>query len=93
MLVHIEEGLGPLQHLSIVHKGVSTPPPISKSSPSLLGSPLPFPNIPHPPTLPANWPSQIFHINRNATVKLSSINTIHVKQNNILFAFSFTSSL
>ena len=34
---------------------------------------------PAPPTLPANPSSQVFLINRNATVKLSSINTIHVK--------------
>ena len=40
-------------------------------------------NIPHPPplpTLPANASSQFSLINSNATVELSSINTIHVKQ-------------
>ena len=45
--------------------------------------PPPFLKISHPPscppTLPANPSSQVFLINRNATVKLSSINTIHVK--------------
>ena len=64
----------------IVFKGVSTlPPPISKSSPPLLGSP-PFLKIPHSPTLLANWSSQVFLINRKGSVKLSSMNTIHVKQ-------------
>ena len=62
----------------------------SKSSPPLPG-PSQFLKIPHPPTLPANWSSQVFLINRNATVKLSSINTIHVKQHNIVFfIFKFT---
>ena len=60
----------------------------SKSSPPLPGPPQ-FVKIPHPPTLPANWSSQVLLINRNATVKLSSINTIHVKQQQ----FSFSSSL
>ena len=52
----------------------------------------PFFKIPHPPTLPANWSSQVFLINRNATVKLSSINTIHVKQQHNVgfFIFRFT---
>ena len=39
----------------------------------------PFLKIPHLPTLLANRSSQVFLINRNATVKLSLINTIHVK--------------
>ena len=52
----------------------------------------PFLKIPHPPTLPANWSSPVFLINRNATVKLSSINTIHVKQQHNVgfFIFKFT---
>ena len=41
-------------------RGVSTLP--------LLGFPL-FLKIPHPPILPANRSSQVFLINRNATVK------------------------
>ena len=40
---------------------------------NLLTSPI-------PPTLPANASSQFSLINSNATVELSSINTIHVKQ-------------
>ena len=43
----------------IVCKGVSPPPPISKSSPLLLGF-SPFLKTPHPPTLPANLSSQVF---------------------------------
>ena len=44
--------------------------------------PAPFQNYPPvtSPALPVNRSSQVFFINRNATVKLSSINTIHVKQ-------------
>ena len=66
-------------------KRVSNLTPISKSCPPLLGSP-------YPPTLPTNQPSQVFLINRNAIVKLSSINTIHVKQqhNVCFFIFKFT---
>ena len=54
--------------------------------------PSPFLKIPHPSTLPANQSSQVFLINRNATVKLSSINTIHVKQQHNVgfFIFKFT---
>ena len=42
-------------------------------------------------TLTTNRPSQVFFINRNTTVKLSSINTIHVKlQHNVgFFIFKF----
>ena len=48
--------------------------------------------IPYFPTLLVNWSYQVFLINRNATVKLSSINIIHVKQqHNISFSiFKFT---
>ena len=48
-----------------------------------------FLKIPPSPTLPANWSSQVFHINKNATVKLSSINTIHVKEHNNVGFFIF----
>ena len=43
-------------------------------------------------TLPTNQSFHVFLINRNATVKLSSINTIHVKQQHNLgfFIFKFT---
>ena len=53
---------------------------------------LPFLKIHRPPTLPANWSSQVFLINRSATVKLRSISTIHVKQqHNVGFLiFKFT---
>ena len=59
--------------------------------PSLLAS-LHFLKSPHPHTLTANRSSQVSSINRNATVKLSSINTIHVKQqyNVGFFIFKFT---
>ena len=41
--------------------------------------------------LPTNRPSQVFVINRNATAKLNSINTIHIKQHNVgFFIFTFT---
>ena len=72
-------------------RSINLPPsPTSKSFPSLLGSPhfLKFPI----PTLPANQSFQVFLINRNATVKLSSITTIHLKQqhNICFFIFKFT---
>ena len=51
----------------IVRKGISTSH-ISKLSPPLLRSPppppIPFLKISHPPTLLANWSSQVFLINR-----------------------------
>ena len=56
----------------IVRKGVLTPPPFQNF-------PHP-PPIPRPPTLAVNSSSQVFLINRNASVKLCSINTTHVKQ-------------
>ena len=59
-----------------------TPPP-----------PSPFLKIPHPSTLPANQSSQVFLINRNATAKLSSINTIHVTQQHYVGLFIFKFSL
>ena len=72
-------------------KGVSTPCP--PPHPFLKSSP-PFVKIahpPHPPTLLANRSSQVFLINRNETVKLSSINTINLKQHNFgFFIFKFT---
>ena len=57
----------------------------------LLGS-TSFLKISHPPTSPTNPSSQVFLINRNATVKLSSINNIHVKQQHNVgfFIFKFT---
>ena len=75
-----------LFQLSIVHIELSTPH--FKIIPPLLGLPY-FLKSPHPPTLPANWSSQVFHINKNATVKLSSINTIHVKEHNNVGFFIF----
>ena len=68
--------------VKIIHpiNGIPSPPPTQ------------FLKIPHPPTLLANPSSQVFLINRNATVKLSSINTIHVKQQHNIgfFIFKFT---
>ena len=76
-----------------VHKGVSTPshfkifPPLLESTPPshLLKSPI-------PPTLLTNRSSQVLLINRNATMKLSSIHIICVKQQDIVcfFIFKFT---
>ena len=73
----------------IVRKGVSTSPfqnhlPITRIPP--------FFKILHPFTLPGNMSPQVFLNNRNATVKLSSINTIHVKQrhSNDFFNFKLT---
>ena len=59
-------------------------PPISKSSLFLKTF--------YPPSLLANWSSHFFLINRNHTVKLSSINTIYEKQqhNFNFFIFKFT---
>ena len=73
----------------IVRKGLS--PPHFKIIPHYWDSPL-FLKITHPPTLLANRSSQVFLFNRNATVKLSSINTIHVKQQHSagFFIFKFT---
>ena len=75
---------------SIVCKVVSTSP-ISKSFPQLLRYSV-FLKIRHPPTLLVNRSSQVFLINRNATVKLSPINTIHVKQQHYIgfSIFKFT---
>ena len=52
----------------------------------------PFLEIPYLPTLPANWLSQVFLMNRNTTLKLIAINTIHLKQqlNVGFFIFKFT---
>ena len=82
--------MGHQYFIYIVHKGISTPP-FQNHAPLLLGSPQ-FLKIPHPHTLPANLPSQVFLISTNATVKLSSINTIHVKQQHNVgfFIFKFT---
>ena len=74
---------------NIVHKGAPTLP-FQNNPPDYRM--LPFLKIPHPPILWANQSSQVFLINRNATVKVSSINTIHVKQqlNDGFFIFKFT---
>ena len=61
-------------------KGYKPPAPYQNHSPSPITRIPPFLKIPHPPILPVNWSSQVFLININATLKLSSINTIHVKQ-------------
>ena len=66
--------------LFIVHKGIYQPLPHFKIIPPLLGSPPPFLNIRHPPPY-----RQIVHhkfslLIEMQPVKLSSINTIHVKQ-------------
>ena len=75
---------------NIVLKGISTLPSFQNYSPvTRIHS---FLKIPHPPTLSANPSSQVFLTNRNTTVKLSSINTIHVKQQHNVgfFIFKFT---
>ena len=64
---------------NIVRKGVSTTPSF-KIIPHYWDPPPPPPppflKIPHPLTLPTNRSFQVFLNNRNATVKLSSINTV-----------------
>ena len=62
-----------------------------KVIPPLPGS-LPFFKISHAPTLVTNRSFQVFLIDGNATVKLSSINTIHVNQQHYVgfFIFKFT---
>ena len=65
--------------MNIFHKKVSTPSPHFKIIPAITRIPR-FLKIPHPLTLPVNWSSQVFFINRNITVKLSSINTNHLNQ-------------
>ena len=74
----------------IVCEGVPTPLPF-QNYPPLLGSPH-FLKSPTPPILPANWSSQAFRIDRNATAKLDSMKTIHVKQQHNIgfFIFKFT---
>ena len=71
-----------------------TPPPHFKITPPLLGSPPPhfLKSLIPPSTLPANRSSYVFLINRNATVILSLINTIHLKQQHNIgfFIFKFT---
>ena len=57
-------------------------PPLLESIPSRL----PFLEILHPPTLLVNWSSQV-------TVKLSSINTLHVKQQHKVGFFIFKFNL
>ena len=89
-----------LKHFS--HKFVKgnqsppSPPPTHthtfQNHPPITRIPLPFRKIPYLPTLPVNWSSQVFLITRNATVKLSSINTTHVKPQHtvVFFIFKFT---
>ena len=74
----------------IVRKEASNPP--FKNHPPHFQVP-PFFKISHPPTLTANRSSHVFLINRNATVNLSSINTVHVKQQNNVGSFIFKCSL
>ena len=75
----------------IVRKGVSTPFSFQNYFPITRISSYPISHPPSP-TIPANRSSQVFLINRNATVKLSSIDTIHVKQkyNVDFFIFKLT---
>ena len=79
----------------LVCKRVSTPPfqnhpTITRFRPFFKIS---HPPRPHSPTLPINWSSQVFLTNRNAAVKFSSINTIHVKQQCWLFHFQVHSKV
>ena len=80
-----------LTKIKIVCKGISSPPCHFKMiPPPLLGS-SPFLKIPLPPspTVLINQLAQVFLIGRNATVKLSSMNTIHVKQQHNVDFFIF----
>ena len=79
--------------INIVHKGVSTPPPppYFKIIPLITRSPhflkFPIPHLTGKSALPS------FLINRNKTVKLISINVIHVKQEHNVCFFIFKFSL
>ena len=77
----------------IVRKGVSAP--ISKSSAPLRESPPPFLIISHPTShaSPTNQSTQVFLIDGNATVKLSLMNTNHVKQQHNVDFFIFKFNL
>ena len=81
----------PLSSKIIFRKGVSTstPPFLNHPPPPPITRIPPFLQITHPPTLPVNRSSLN---NRNTTVKVSTINTIHVKQqHNVGFSiFKFT---
>ena len=65
--------------INVIVCKVVSPPPFQNHHPPITSIPPtpPFRKIPHHPTLPANQSSQVLLIDRNATVKLSSINTIH----------------
>ena len=80
---------------SIVCRRVSTPPHLKIIPPHFLKPVIhpPPPPPPPPPTLLTNLSSQVFLINRNATVKLTSVNTIHVKQQCWLFHFQVHSKV
>ena len=57
-------------HIHSPYRVITSPPSHFKIIPPITRIP-PFLKIPHPSNLPANRSSQIFLINRNATVKLS----------------------
>ena len=74
-------------------KGYQPPSPFQNHFPITRISPPHFLKSLIPPsTLPANRSSYVFLINRNATVILSLINTIHLKQQHNIgfFIFKFT---
>ena len=79
----------------LVCKRVSTPPFQNHPTITRFRSffKISHPPRPHSPTLPINWSSQVFLTNRNAAVKFSSINTIHVKQQYWLFHFQVHSKV
>ena len=79
----------------IVRKGVSTPPFQNHPPLPVLGSPHFLKSPISPPSQQISHPKFSF-INKNATVELSSINTIHVKQQHnvdfLIFKFSLKCS-
>ena len=67
-------------------------PLISKSPHPITRIP-PFLKVSHLLTLLAIWSSHVFRINKNATVKLGSVNAICVKQQHNIGFFIFKSTL
>ena len=67
-------------------------PLISKSPHPITRIP-PFLKVSHLLTLLATWSSHVFRINKNATVKLGSVNAICVKQQHNIGFFIFKSTL
>ena len=66
-----------LKHFNIIGKGVPTP--LFQNHPTHYSIPPLFLQIAHPPHLTGESVIPSFLNNRNATLKFSSISTIHIK--------------